>query len=294
MKKIIFGLVALIALFGLIGVTNAIGPKSGINYVKVSSCEQVGADVKVSLNNGPKFVLTSTTRDAGHGLRNYKLTCVDSKKYKVEWKEVVGNNSAVIALAASVVKPTATLKMSKSVYYEGYDFVVFEVPAKSDSAIVKTEIFVNGELRFTGKNNSNYSIMTDADVAYFNGPLVNAFAKVYDADGDMTQTNTVTFLVYKDTSSPTATLTGKRSGSDVELTVNALEKETVIRKIEVYFKTSLGGSLAFSQTYFGNDKNVSKTFSGHYYDFPGALSFYAIVYDMAGNKVQTNVVNLYN
>ena len=74
----------------VVGLTaaEARAPKSGVNYVNVNSCEQVGLDIKISRGGGAKYVLNSTVRDAGHGLRDYKLTCVNSRRYRVEWREI--------------------------------------------------------------------------------------------------------------------------------------------------------------------------------------------------------------
>lgn len=83
------GALIIVILFGLVGILSVtIATKSGMSYVKVSSCEQVGNDIKISRNDGKKYTLTSAIRNAGHGLRDYKLNCVSETKYKVEWTEI--------------------------------------------------------------------------------------------------------------------------------------------------------------------------------------------------------------
>ena len=89
---------------------------SGISYVPVTKCEQVGADVKLT-NFGTTYNLVSSCRNAGYGLRQYKLTCVDannkpaavSTKYKVEW---VGS-----CVQSDTITPIITLNGSKVVAY---------------------------------------------------------------------------------------------------------------------------------------------------------------------------------
>lgn len=63
-------------------------PKSGTNYVSVDSCEQKSNGVMVGKFGGTPYFLSNGVRDAGHGLRNYKLTCTSNKQYKVEWTDM--------------------------------------------------------------------------------------------------------------------------------------------------------------------------------------------------------------
>lgn len=101
---------------------------SGTNYVNVVACEQVGADVKLT-NFNKTYILTSSCRNAGHGLRQYKLTCVDknnqpaavSTRYKVEWADV---NSC--AAPKDTVAPVITLNGAKVV------FSVTDYPTEAD------------------------------------------------------------------------------------------------------------------------------------------------------------------
>lgn len=58
------------------------------NEVSVASCEQIGSDIRIQRVSGEQStVLTSACRDAGHGLRQYSLSCLSATKYRVSWSE---------------------------------------------------------------------------------------------------------------------------------------------------------------------------------------------------------------
>lgn len=69
------------------------GSTSGANLIKVSSCEQKGADIEISRNNGPKYILKAGCKNAGSGFKDYTFECVKSGDatstisavYKVSW-----------------------------------------------------------------------------------------------------------------------------------------------------------------------------------------------------------------
>ena len=79
MKKLYFLALFAFVVGGVFAVSGA--AKAESNTFTVTSCEQVGGDIRISRNNGPKYVLTSSCRDAGHGKRQYKMSCVSSTKY---------------------------------------------------------------------------------------------------------------------------------------------------------------------------------------------------------------------
>ena len=83
LKKILLsGLV----LAGVFAVGYVVLAADGSNYVDVNSCTQVGKDIRIN-RGGQNYTLTSSCRDAGHGYRDYQMTCVSNKQYKVEWTE---------------------------------------------------------------------------------------------------------------------------------------------------------------------------------------------------------------
>ncbi|KKR99490.1 MAG: hypothetical protein UU49_C0006G0046 [Candidatus Magasanikbacteria bacterium GW2011_GWC2_41_17] len=74
------------------------GPISGSSLVKVTSCEQKGADIEVSRNNSPKYMMKAGCKNTGNGFLNYTYQCMSggvasstpgtaatSAAYKVFW-----------------------------------------------------------------------------------------------------------------------------------------------------------------------------------------------------------------
>ncbi len=84
-KKIIILAVATLGLLILVNTTEA-AVKTGSNLVNVTSCEQVGSDIRIK-NFGRTYTLTSTCRNAGHGNRQYVMSCTSPTSYRVSWAE---------------------------------------------------------------------------------------------------------------------------------------------------------------------------------------------------------------
>lgn len=97
--------VALVLLIGLSMTSTALAvnysPGTGQNLVPVQHCQQVGKDVRIIRNN-QTYILSSACRNAGHGLRDYTLTCSGTKKYLVTWK----NCNSTVPAATPKPKPT--------------------------------------------------------------------------------------------------------------------------------------------------------------------------------------------
>ena len=58
--------------------------QGGSNIVAVDACQEVANGVTVN-RSGSTHTLTNGCRDAGHGERQYTLTCVSDTKYRVSW-----------------------------------------------------------------------------------------------------------------------------------------------------------------------------------------------------------------
>lgn len=84
MKKV-FWLVAALALVLAPKLALAALPDSGWNPVNTDKCMQVGKDIQVE-NFGNTYLLTSECRDAGNGLKQYTMSCLSDKQYRVDWK----------------------------------------------------------------------------------------------------------------------------------------------------------------------------------------------------------------
>jgi len=205
MKKSLCLAIFCVVALGFVGTVKAvILPKFGSNFVDVAACEQVGKDIRVSLKSGQKYTLTSTIRDAGHGLRDYKLTCVSTTKYKVEWTEVVTSTTttAPVATPTATSTPVAnnTVKSgdttSPEIVFSGrysgkqLNMNVYAVDAKQQSAIVKIEVYQQGggNMIFSWSDNT----ATSKDVwKHFQNDDYNAegspgfIAKAYDKAGNV-------------------------------------------------------------------------------------------------------------
>lgn len=153
MKKLSYFAVLTAFLLGLSGIAQAATttPKTGMNYVNVVSCEQIGNDIRVSLSvNSAKYVLTSTTRNAGHGLRNYKLNCVSATKYKVEWTEVASAPTSTPSSTTTTQTPPPSVPVdaqAPEIVFSGrrvgaqLNMNVYAVDKKSQSPITKIEVY---------------------------------------------------------------------------------------------------------------------------------------------------------
>lgn len=84
MRKNWYLVVILVMSMAIFVLPNAAEAASGSNITNVVKCVQVGKDIKVTKGSST-FILTSTCRDAGYGLRQYTLTCVNATQYKTSW-----------------------------------------------------------------------------------------------------------------------------------------------------------------------------------------------------------------
>ena len=80
--------ISALAVIGIASMAHAVTVEPGTNKVSVYSCTQVGNDIKIRRSSSEsEYVLTSTCRDAGHGMRQYSMSCNSNKEYKVSWTE---------------------------------------------------------------------------------------------------------------------------------------------------------------------------------------------------------------
>ncbi|MBT3539321.1 hypothetical protein HN481_04315 [Candidatus Parcubacteria bacterium] len=89
-KKVLYTFAVAAMLVGLmpnvVGAANT--PSQGSNRVSVDSCRNVSNGIKVRrFGNSNEYKLSNGVRDAGHGLRDYKLNCTSNTQYKVSWKD---------------------------------------------------------------------------------------------------------------------------------------------------------------------------------------------------------------
>ena len=131
-------LVAGVSLVLVVVVQAVVTPTSGTNFVNVTSCQQVGSHIKIRRGNGPEYTLLSTCRNAGHGLRQYALSCVSGTKYKVQWQSCTTPTDT----AAPVVTLSTELTGSASAGY-GYKLHIYADDAQNNiKAVQVTKIEV--------------------------------------------------------------------------------------------------------------------------------------------------------
>lgn len=147
------------------------GPTSGANLVKVSSCEQKGADIEISRNNGPKYILKAGCKNAGNGFKDYTFECVKSggatstvsTVYKVSWK-----SCATLSVAAD----TDTLAATGGVITVGVNklLAVFNFSAYAkDATIYSLALTKTGTLQ--NKNLANIKLTDASGLVLANGQL---------------------------------------------------------------------------------------------------------------------------
>lgn len=187
LKKI---LVSSLVLVGVFSVAYAVFAADGSNYVDVNSCTQVGKDIRIS-RDGQKYTLTSSCRNAGHGYRDYKMTCVSNSQYKVEWTEGCVPAKPPTPVKPPVVKdiinPSVTLTTNKKSYIEGE--IAYITATASDNVRVK-KINVYNEAGTLLRTCSYVNTCTGTDLITFNAPtginwgITGFSARAYDEAGN--------------------------------------------------------------------------------------------------------------
>lgn len=99
--------------------------KTGSNLVSVNSCEQMGSSIRVGLGKGAKYLLTSSIRDAGYGMRAYKMTCINKKSYRADWTEVIKKKPSTPVVTpkptpAPTTNPISNSTWDGTVVFNGY------------------------------------------------------------------------------------------------------------------------------------------------------------------------------
>lgn len=309
MKKAIF--LGLIVSFGVfLGVGNA-QAWEGTNTVAVDNCVQVSNGVNIT-RFGSTYTLTNGVRNAGHGYRNYNLTCVSSKMYKVEWNNA-NAPAPVPALVLDTTKPVATLSVinkntsgnqlySANMQVRGTD---------ASSAVNKIEVFISGA-GYVGwyKTFSWVEIGSAKDVTK-NFEIRNLkynttyslYANVYDSAGNMQTVylnNLTQNLTTQDTDYPTAILkiTDKdfnANNYDLTMQVNGNDTTSPVTQIEVYGYgyNGTGWTKEFEwKDDNATSKNVTKTFSIGNLLYNTFYNFYAVIFDKSGKSTTINLADV--
>lgn len=258
------------ALAGIFAVAYTAVAASNSNLVNVTSCTQVGSDIKIT-RSGKTYNLTSTCRDAGYGYRNYKMTCTSKTQYKVEWTE-----NCVPPTPRDTTSPTVTVSTNQSTY-DLYSTINVSVSATDNVKVTKIELYRDGtKLKEVSGSSLSYDFY-----AGWSG-TINFKARAYDAQGNVGYDD-VSVRVrdnYYDSSSPTVDLVSNRSsyesGNTVYLTARASDNNRV-KKIVVYN----GDDNVLRTCEYTTICETNETLSSSY---RGTRRYYARVYDENGNS----------
>ncbi len=176
-KQYILAFFALFLAFGF-GITAKANAAENTTLVPVTSCEQVGNDIRISINNGSKTILTSTCRDTGHGMRQYKLSCTSKTQYKVEW------STPSSCTAQDKVHPRVSITAPKTVVSNN-EVVALTATAFDVKGVTKIEIYEGKSIVKTCLN-STICIHSFTATAQQNNERPQTFkARAYDAAGNV-------------------------------------------------------------------------------------------------------------
>lgn len=232
MKKLYFLAIFALALGGVFAVSGVVKAES--NTITVTSCEQVGNDIRISRNNGPKITLNSSCRDAGHGMRQYKMSCISSTKYLVEWTTPTSCTNT----DRDVTHPHVSISASKT-SAQNNESVTVTVTASDNKGVTKIELYEDSTLIRTCTNVTNcaHTFVAQSNVSTERTRVFKA--KAYDAAGNVSNSSAVTVRISptRDTTKPEVSISVSdssiKTGRQVTITTYASDANG-ISKIEVY------------------------------------------------------------
>lgn len=112
----------LVLSIGLLHAASSVRAAGGSNIISATQCtpQQNGVLLK---KYGKTYLLKNGCRNAGHGMRDYTLTCVGSTKYKVQWSDCdTGSTNPVTPPPASNTKPVLSLSKTSEQITAGQSF----------------------------------------------------------------------------------------------------------------------------------------------------------------------------
>jgi len=192
-KVLIFSLIFMGIL--ALSANSVLAAASGSNHVNVTSCESVKEGIKISRNNGSKYVLSDGCRDAGSGVRNYTMTCNSATQYKVSWTTNCSQNKEKIS-------PVVTLSVAK----EGATVRITAL-ATDNVKVTKTEIYHSSGMAIKSCPNASTCSVVVQPVMVVNNAY---FARAYDRAGNESISATID-LTRIDTIKPTVSLVSDKT-----------------------------------------------------------------------------------
>lgn len=217
-KLLVFGTLSLI---GVTIVFTSVFAADGTSTTKVDNCAGLTNGIQIT-RSGRSSTLTDGCRNAGHGMRNYIMTCVSAKLYRTSWKE----NCAVVTTttttptpipASSTTVPILSLVLSKNNGNGKVTANISVTNAASVGGISRIDIYRDmGSLVKTCSNAStcsyDYSVLpNDVFYSFPNGwsRQYLASAKAYGLNGQVGTVQPQVFTLFKtESNAPTQTFTG--------------------------------------------------------------------------------------
>ena len=228
---------------------------TGSSYVTVSSCTNVSGGIRIVRSGSSPYMLANGCRDAGHGLRNYYLTCTASNRYFVSWTEDCSawNDTA---------KPSAFVSSDRSSYGK-YDRVNIYVRGTDNVAVNKLDLYQDGVLVHSENSVGDFVYAVQGSQLPWNR-AVNFYAKAIDGGGNVGYSGTISVWVNSgDTVAPVVQANGSVDKQGYyNISVAAADAQNYVREIDVYIDNIFAHSWVDNGS--ESSDNVSRTFFGHF------------------------------
>jgi len=291
LKKILaFGLLSLVGILAVITVTLA---ADGANNTKVDNCVGLTNGIKIT-RSGKTSTLVDGCRNAGHGMRNYTMSCVSAKLYRTTWKEncltTITPTTTPITPGVSTPAPVLSMVLLKN---NGNGKVTANVSitnAAATGGVSRIEIYRDiGSLVKTCVNVNTCSYDYSGGVfgtsfGFSSGYL--ASAKAYNYNGQMGTIQPKTFYLFQpETNGPVQTFTGDVI-SDRTYTLRLYsEDRSPLYRVEIK-----DGANTLTEWYSSNAYDSVKTlnYSGTVASY-GIKRFTARSTDWFGNVTETTL-----
>lgn len=137
------------------------------NYVSVNSCQPMRDGVRITYSNGGTPVtLKNGCRDAGHGYRDYSLTCASRTKYKVSYVPCEDPNAAVVGMLSVGLQDSFGYTKNALLGKTGEAIAGFTLTADEteDIKVTSLAVIINSTANPSGEL-KNVRLMTEYGVA---------------------------------------------------------------------------------------------------------------------------------
>lgn len=279
------------------------------NDVSVVSCEQVGSDIRIRRSaSESSSVLTSACRDAGHGLRQYTVSCISNTKYRVSWTDC---STPTPQTPTDTQGPSVSLSanaVANSINGSWYKYTVTVSAQDATSNIKGIEVIIKGPDNqvvqswwIDGRNvasNGSFGVKSVTRTVTRSWLQTNKqytiTAKAYDTAGNSTTSAVAAVYLSGDTVAPTIGIDvtynaqwypGNKAKRMVPTLVARANDNQRVSKITIYYNnTGLGEGYSELRTCNVSGANVV---CSHGFSDMTRGNFYAVAWDEAGNSVSS-------